>query len=233
MAQDLFLPSSHFLRRHLFLVSGEEPCDRHPRQEDEHRLAVLTRSMARHLLLDDAEVDQEMPEKAEGYLERGILGSTKEASSALHDLKCVFDPASARQQLQAANFQHLKRLQSMNQNSNSRQSKNRGCGRGNGCPLDLPPSAWPPLLKPPPPLPHHRRAMLLGTSGGRKESIGTGVFLPRVVAAKFVPRKKSIHYKKRQASTLNLSLNSDDAAAAADAPVAAAQETELPQEWTY
>lgn len=95
-------------------------------------------------------------------------------------------------------------LQAMKQDSGARQSKNRGCGRGNGetlprgCPLNLPPSAWPPLLKQPPPLPHHRRAMLLGISGGRKEPIGTGVFFPRVAATNFEPRKKSSKFAAPQ-----------------------------------
>lgn len=100
-------------------------------------------------------------------------------------------------------FYHLKRQQTMNQQLSAawgRQSKARCCGGRDGegrCgwPLDLSPSAWPPLREPQ--LPKQRppqpvagmRTVFLDGSHARKEPIGTGVFLPRSACNVLDPRK--------------------------------------------
>ncbi|XP_042386442.1 uncharacterized protein LOC121978129 [Zingiber officinale] len=85
-------------------------------------------------------------------------------------------------------------------------------------PLDLPASAWPPLGKPPaqPQQPlaftgSGMRAVFLHIAGVRKESVGTGVFLPRTAGNKFEPKKKSgcstVLVPDRVVQALNLNLD--------------------------
>lgn len=70
-----------------------------------------------------------------------------------------------------------------------------GCGAR---PLGLSQSAWPPLQQavqqqqPPPQQPNGSgmRAVFLGATGAKRESTGTGVFLPRRVNTPAEPRKK-------------------------------------------
>ncbi|RWW82255.1 hypothetical protein BHE74_00009294 [Ensete ventricosum] len=117
---------------------------------------------------------------------------------------------TTQQQLQAAHFYYLRQQQAIKQQLSTawgRQSKGRvasggGYGEGRcGRTLDLSHSAWPPLRKPPPQpsqqpqspsLPGSgMRAVFLHTTGSRKESAGTGVFLPRTAGSKLEPKKKT------------------------------------------
>ncbi|CAL9169076.1 uncharacterized protein LOC135622429 isoform X1 [Musa acuminata AAA Group] len=134
------------------------------------------------------------------------------------------------QQLQAAQFYYLRQQQAIKQQLSTawgRQSKGRVTGGGYGegrCgrTLDLSPSAWPPLRKHPlqpsqqpqphpPPLPGSgMRAVFLHTTGSRKESAGTGVFLPRTAGNKLEPKKKTgcstVLVPDRVVQALNLNL---------------------------
>uniref|UniRef100_A0A6V7QUD5 Uncharacterized protein n=1 Tax=Ananas comosus var. bracteatus TaxID=296719 RepID=A0A6V7QUD5_ANACO len=127
------------------------------------------------------------------------------------------DPVLARRQLQAAQFYQLRQQQILKQQQQqyaasaaawgrSHNSRVRSCGGGYGeerssPPLGLSPSAWPPLQKPPPPPPaapppppppqgSGMRAIFLAGAGAKRESAGTGVFLPRRPGAPADPRKK-------------------------------------------
>ncbi|CAL9765154.1 unnamed protein product [Musa acuminata subsp. burmannicoides] len=163
--------------------------------------------------------------RRESLYDRGILGAPKKptlaasvasenASFGYHATGGV-TPVLTHQQLQAAQFHHLRQQQTMKQPLSvawGTQSKARGGGRH----LDLSPSAWPPLRKPPPqqqqpPLPGSgMRAVFLHNAGSRKESAGTGVFLPRTVGKKIEPRKKTgcstVLVPDRVVQALNLNL---------------------------
>ncbi|URE13329.1 hypothetical protein MUK42_04559 [Musa troglodytarum] len=190
------------------------------------------------------------PGRRESLYDRGILGAPKKptlassvasenASFGYHATGAV-NPVLTHQQ-----FHHLRHHQTMKQPLSvawGRQSKARGGGR----PLDLSPSAWPPLGKPPPqqqqqqqpPLPGSgMRAVFLHNAGSRKESAGTGVFLPRTVGKKLEPRKKTDALVGRSSAGLshqrrkhNLTASPTPDAAVA---TAATHEMGLPQEWTY
>lgn len=86
-------------------------------------------------------------------------------------------------------------------------------GAGANRPLDLPVSAWPPLVPQQPQQPNGSamRAVFLGNSGSRKECAGTGVFLPRRAGCPSEPRKKpacsTVLVPARVAQALNLKLD--------------------------
>ncbi|WOL16556.1 hypothetical protein Cni_G25343 [Canna indica] len=116
-----------------------------------------------------------------------VHGAPKNVNAGYHGSV----PVLPRQQLQAAQFYHPKLQPAA---AWGRQSKARGYDGGYreggyGHPLDLPPSAWPP--------PQHQQtpwpvAIFHNPPGARKESIGTGVFLPRVAKKnKHEPKKKT------------------------------------------
>ncbi|KAJ8484769.1 hypothetical protein OPV22_017254 [Ensete ventricosum] len=164
----------------------------------------------------------------ESLYDRGILGAPKkptvlssvasENASFSYHATCAVTPVLTHQQLQAAQFHHLRQQQTIKHPLSvacGRQSKARGGGR----PLDLSPSAWPPLRKPPPqqqqhpqpPLPGSgMRAVFLHNAGSRKESAGTGVFLPRTVGKKVEPRTRTgcstVLVPDRVVQALNLNL---------------------------
>ncbi|KAG6535226.1 uncharacterized protein LOC122015465 isoform X1 [Zingiber officinale] len=153
--------------------------------------------------------------RQESLYHRGILGAhrTSPTASAPKKVDAGFlspNPVLSQQQLQAARFYHLKRQLAIKQQLSAaawvKQAKlkpSAGCGRY--CetpycrPLDLPASAWPPLRKPPPAQTHPplaspgtgMRAVFLHTAGARKESAGTGVFLPRTAVHQLEPKKKT------------------------------------------
>ncbi|CAL9187942.1 unnamed protein product [Musa hybrid cultivar] len=169
--------------------------------------------------------------RRESLYDRGILGApikptlaasvaSENASFGYHATGAV-TPVLTHQQLQATQvsldrfFHHPRQQQTMKQPLSvawGTHSKARGGGR----PLDLSPSAWPPLRKPPPqqhqpPLPGSgMRAVFLHNAGSRKESAGTGVFLPRTVGKKLEPRKKTgcstVLVPDRVVQALNLNL---------------------------
>ncbi|XP_019705536.1 uncharacterized protein [Elaeis guineensis] len=126
------------------------------------------------------------------------------------------DAHLTQQQLRAVQFHHLKQQQLMK----GRQSRARGSGcvgvygeeRRYGGPLGLPSSAWPPLQKPQlqPPPDSGMRAVFLTGAGVRKESAGTGVFLPRRVGVPTESREKpacwTVLLPARVGQTLNLNL---------------------------
>ncbi|KAG6489155.1 uncharacterized protein LOC122005471 [Zingiber officinale] len=166
--------------------------------------------------------------------ERGILHShmTPPIATAPTKVGVEFftpNPVLSRQEIQTAHFYHLKRQQEIKQQSSAaawaKQTKAKSTisggryGENLYCrPLDLPASAWPPLGKPPP-QPQQpptftgsgMRAVFLHTAGARKESAGTGVFLPRTAGNKFEPKKKSgcstVLVPDRVVQALNLNLD--------------------------
>lgn len=109
--------------------------------------------------------------------------------------------AKANGRYQQSQSQSQRQTQQVVQNQNqnrARTSNEFACGR-NGRPLGLSPSAWPPLQQaqqqqqPPPQNLHNgsaMRAVFLANPGGRKESAGTGVFLPRRVDSPSDTRRK-------------------------------------------
>ncbi|XP_074577027.1 uncharacterized protein LOC141833472 [Curcuma longa] len=177
--------------------------------------------------------------RQESLYHRGILGAhrTSPIASAPKKAEVGFlapDPVLSQQQLQAARFYHLKRQLAIKQQLSSaawvKQTKPiPTAGGGRYCetpycrPLDLPASAWPPLRKPPPSQPHPplslpgagMRAVFLHTDGARKESAGTGVFLPRTAVNQLQLKKKTgcstVLVPDRVVQALNLNL--DDFAA--------------------
>ncbi|RWW23374.1 hypothetical protein GW17_00012379 [Ensete ventricosum] len=100
----------------------------------------------------------------------------------------------------ASHFHHLKRQQAAKQQlsaARGRQCKARDSSVGYaesrcGQPPDLSATACPPLRKPQQRPPGSgMRAVFLNSSGARKESAGTGVFLPGTAGNKLAPRKKT------------------------------------------
>lgn len=126
-------------------------------------------------------------------------------------------PALTQRQLQ---FCHPKQQQLTKQQLSGawgRQRRGRGDGgvygeeARYGRPLGLPSSAWPPLQKSQQPLPGSgMRAVFLTGAGARKESTGTGVFLPRRVSSPTESRKKpacsTVLLPARVVQALNLNL---------------------------
>ncbi|GMI96468.1 hypothetical protein like AT3G54000 [Hibiscus trionum] len=88
-------------------------------------------------------------------------------------------------------------------------------GRYGNRTLGLSPSAWPPLQlqqqQPRQPNWSGMRAVFLGNPNGKRESVGTGVFLPRRVGNSSEPRKKpacsTVLVPARVAQALNLNLD--------------------------
>ncbi|KAJ6808997.1 uncharacterized protein M6B38_163980 [Iris pallida] len=175
--------------------------------------------------------------------------------------------ALIQQQLRAAHFYQLKKQQLLKQQYAAaaaaaawgRQSRARDqyAARPQNTSSSAA-AAWPPLQK------QHQhqhqngsgmRAVFLGAAGARKESAGTGVFLPRRAGAPNEPKKKpacsTVLLPARVVQALNLNIpasgyvldhdvvtanvakrNHHYAQQAAPA-AAASHETRLPQEWTY
>ncbi|EHA8589498.1 hypothetical protein COCNU_scaffold010294G000080 [Cocos nucifera] len=137
-----------------------------------------------------------------GYQGSGLLWKPSppvSAASKAPGTGYYHTPALTQHQQQLC---HLKQPQLMKRQLSAawgRQSRARGGGGGHGGegrygrPLGLPSSAWPPLQK-------HRQQPQLGSSGMRavfltgagakRESAGTGVFLPRRVGTPTESRKK-------------------------------------------
>ncbi|XP_042465321.1 uncharacterized protein LOC122047872 [Zingiber officinale] len=136
--------------------------------------------------------------------DRGFLLVSNESSPpTAAPKKSVLTP---QEQLQAARFYHLSRQLSIKQQLSAAWHKQQKANADGGfygenrhCrPPDLPVSAWTPLRKPPPsllPLPppslpgSGMRAAFLGAATGRKESVGTGVFIPRTAGNKLEAKK--------------------------------------------
>ncbi|KAJ6806807.1 uncharacterized protein M6B38_105680 [Iris pallida] len=196
-----------------------------------------------------------------GGRERRLLGQPTKAS-LVHDKEALI-----QQQLRAAHFYQLKKQQLLKQQYAAvaaaaawgRQSRARQYGVR---PQSLSSAAWPPLRKEQQQHPHHHqnlngsgmRAVFLNGTAARKESAGTGVFLPRRVGASNEPKKKpacsTVLLPARVIQALNLNLpasgyvldhdvmssvakrNHHYAPQAAPA-AAASHEIRLPPEWTY
>ncbi|KAJ3680764.1 hypothetical protein LUZ60_015253 [Juncus effusus] len=121
----------------------------------------------------------------------------------------------SHKQIQAAQFHYLRQQQMMKQQQFTNallwdKQRNRKCGP----PLGLPQSAWPPLTTPhqppaPPAAAAGMRAVFL--AGTKKESAGTGVFLPKRPGSPTHPRKKSacstVLLPARVVQALNLNLD--------------------------
>ncbi|WOL04691.1 hypothetical protein Cni_G13413 [Canna indica] len=161
--------------------------------------------------------------RGQSLYERGFISPAENPSPAPKSSCYASGPFITDHQIQAAHFYHMKRQQAMKQQLAApwgRQNRATGVGGGHaegrcgpcGRPLDLPPSAWPPLIKPSPPQQEHNptRAVLLNNSGVRKESAGTGVFLPRTSGNRPEPRKKAecstVLVPDRVVQALNLSM---------------------------
>ncbi|KAG1371763.1 hypothetical protein COCNU_16G008570 [Cocos nucifera] len=164
------------------------------------------------------------PSNKHNFQGRGLLRKPPPPiSAASNNHSTVYHDAHLTQhQLQAAQFHHLKQHQLMK----GRQSRARGGGGGGGgCvggygeerrygrPLGLPSSAWaPPFQKPQlqPPPGSGIIAVFLTGAGVRKESAGTGVFLPRRVGAPTKSREKpacrTVLLPARVVQTLDLNL---------------------------
>ncbi|XP_008785474.1 uncharacterized protein LOC103704103 [Phoenix dactylifera] len=139
---------------------------------------------------------------------RGLLGPSRKPfpapSQNPQKAGCYNSPVLTKQQLQAAQFYHLKQQQLMKQQLSAawgRQGRARvvgggggggygGEGRCGGRPLGLPL----PLQKQQQPQQHQQgsgmRAVFLTGPGARRESTGTGVFLPRRVGTPTESLKK-------------------------------------------
>ncbi|XP_074573890.1 uncharacterized protein LOC141830347 [Curcuma longa] len=132
-----------------------------------------------------------------------LLVSNKTSPATTAPKKPVLTP---QEQLQAARFYHLSRQQSVKQQLSAAWHKHQKANADGGfygesrrCrPPALPVSSWTPLRKPPPsllPLPppslpaSGMRAAFLGAATGRKESVGTGVFIPRTAGNKLEAKK--------------------------------------------
>ncbi|CAD5163026.1 unnamed protein product [Musa acuminata subsp. malaccensis] len=115
--------------------------------------------------------------RCQSLYDHGMLGQPKSTTGGYY----ASGPVLTRHRLQAAYFYHLKRQQMMKQQLCAAWERQSKPGR----PLDLSSSAWPP------PLPASgMHAVFLNNSRARKESAGTGVFLPRTADNKLERRKR-------------------------------------------
>ncbi|KAG9453217.1 hypothetical protein H6P81_006121 [Aristolochia fimbriata] len=159
---------------------------------------------------------------------RGLLGPPRKPASTGYYL----NQSLTQQQIQTTQFQQLKQQQLMKQQSYTawgRQCKanptavvpqqiqgrirsSQGGFNGGRCsrPLGLSASAWPPLQQQQQPG-AGMRAVFLGGSATRRESCGTGVFLPRRVGSAADLRKKpacsTVLLPARVVQALNLNLD--------------------------
>ncbi|WOL06962.1 hypothetical protein Cni_G15697 [Canna indica] len=136
-------------------------------------------------------------------------------------------PLLSQHQLQAARIFHLKHRQLVLRQqlcaameTQSRATNYRGSRRGRS--LGLPPPGWsPPQMQHRPLAGSESRAVFFLNSGRRKESVGTGVFLPQTAGSKAVPPKKSacstVLIPARVVQALNMNL--EDLSAQARIPV--------------
>ncbi|KAK7825036.1 uncharacterized protein LOC112002205 [Quercus suber] len=123
-------------------------------------------------------------------------------------------------QAKASGRYQQRQTQQVVQNQNRARTSTEFVGGRNGRPLGLSPSAWPPLQQaqqqqqPPPPHNLHNgsamRAVFLANPGGKRESAGTGVFLPRRVDSQSDTRRKpgcsTVLVPARVVQALNLKL---------------------------
>lgn len=162
------------------------------------------------------------------------------------------------QQLQLAQFQLLKKQQMMKQQQYlqmiQQQNRNRNESvNGNGRNVTAPLSAWPTPQQSQQPTRttgSGMRAVFLGNPTAKRESTGTGVFLPRQVGAPLEPNKKrgcsTVLLPDRVVQALNLNLEKmENESKVLEAkmvyrnsvkrqqPPPVMTEFRLPQEWTY
>ncbi|CAL9111746.1 unnamed protein product [Musa acuminata var. zebrina] len=136
--------------------------------------------------------------RCQSLYDDGMLGQPKSTTGGYY----ASGPVLTRHRLQAAYFYHLKRQQMMKQQLCAAWERQSKPGR----PLDLSSSAWPP------PLPASgMHAVFLNNSRARKESAGTGVFLPRTGDNKLERRKRAgcstVLVPDRVVQALNLRLD--------------------------
>ncbi|XP_027336508.1 uncharacterized protein LOC113850249 isoform X2 [Abrus precatorius] len=116
----------------------------------------------------------------------------------------------SHQQLQIAQFEMLRQQQMAKQQQQRQMVPNRGRNinrnnvRSNNTGLSS--SAWPSLQQGKQQFGSGMRAVFLGNPSGKRESTGTGVFLPRCVDNTSESRKKSVLVPDRVAQALNLNL---------------------------
>ncbi|XP_020577242.1 uncharacterized protein LOC110022570 isoform X2 [Phalaenopsis equestris] len=141
---------------------------------------------------------------------RGLLIPPKKPSPRVEsqaNLYRSYNPIFTQQQLQAAQFFQLKQQQLIKQQVTAAWSRQNRATRNNRQP-NLVTSAWPPLQRQQPG--SGMRAVFLNSSGTRRESTGTGVFLPRRAGNHNESRKKPscstvlLPAKVVQALSLNL-----------------------------
>lgn len=206
---------------------------------------------------------------------RGLPGPVQDQPYQIRASKAGFYSSQdlIQQQLQAARLYQLKRQQLLKQQQQycvawerrrQQQQQNRARNGNDVRPLGSPNSAWPPLQKSqqqqqqPPIAGSGMTAVFL--NGARRQSNGTGVFLPRRVGTPNEPKKKpacsTVLLPARVVQALNLNLEDmgvyprlpgsyvldNDATTAwsnfkrnqsAVAASTASPELRLPQEWTY
>ncbi|KAK8600147.1 hypothetical protein V6N12_050005 [Hibiscus sabdariffa] len=160
-------------------------------------------------------------EKYVGFSNRGLSGPPDIKPSPNLDASGVYP----HNKLRTTHFQQLKQENLMKQQNAlawgrmKQQQQNhviQNRVRYGYRTLGLPPSAWPPLQQqqqqqPQPPNWSGMRAVFLGNPNGKRECVGTGVFLPRRVGNSSEPRKKpacsTVLVPARVAQALNLNLD--------------------------
>lgn len=166
-----------------------------------------------------------MAEEGAGfYNNRGLLGPARKPSPIAVPQKTPNpnpNPNFGYQsyhQFQAAQFQQLKQQQMMKQQQyqqkQAQQMVQNRARNNNGRPLGLSPSAWPTLQQSQqqqtPQPGSGMRAVFLGNPSAKRESTGTGVFLPRRIGAPIETRKKpacsTVLLPDRVVQALNLNL---------------------------
>lgn len=138
---------------------------------------------------------------------------------SIHYRQPQFPPLSHIRQ-QQFNKRVVTRRENLNKNSSNR-------------PLGLPPSAWPPLQaqKQQQPISANGPAMFMGQPNQpKRESVGTGVFLPRRPSTETRKKSETNGVKTRSGKG---GLKSQQQQKAALSPTANPKAIQLPQEWTY
>nr|XP_043636762.1 uncharacterized protein LOC122607783 isoform X2 [Erigeron canadensis] len=203
--------------------------------DDEDYLSDLSQKLA-HSTLEDEEENRVIKSTnvTVGSPQSTLCGyngtaNTKSFTNSKNYHMQQIHAAQLKQQQLIKQQQLLKQQQYQYQQQFVQQNRGRNVGGVNMKPVAAPLSAWPTLhqYQPPPPPGTGMRAVFLGNPNLKRESIGTGVFLPRQIGAPTETRKKKDTKTKYRKNVLTAEQRRQEVAKDLR------PDLRLPPEWTY